>query len=991
MASPSRLIDVATAVADGASVNWPALETHSASEVSILGGLRLVERVAAVHASLPPVASFGNGVTATLASEIQSLITEAPPVWGPLTIVERIGSGTFSDVYLARDPRLDRPVALKLLRHRSRSDAGHVSDVIHEARVLAKISHPNVVTVHGADRIDGRVGLWMEFVDGRTLEQELRDRGPFPVDEVVRVGLDLCGALEAVHAAGVLHRDVKAQNVLRDRAGRVRLTDFGTGRETSDVGLGELAGTPLYLAPEVLAGGPASPASDVYSAGVLLYHLATGSFPVSGRSWRDLRDAHARGARVPVRNARAALPARAAAVIDRATSLDPARRYQSARDMAAALAAAAKGARRDRWLILAGIGVVVLAISAAWVVWHRRVVPPFRPREWVLVPAFESPLGDPQFNEGLTYALDRELGNSAYVNVVPVERIADALRLMKRPFAPIVDATTAWDVKEHDSGISRILQGRILPDGGGFDLSVGVSGRNGVVTVSYHEPAKTPAEFPVAVRHLANWVRLYLGDAPTSVQQDETRLEHTSAPSLAAVKAYSEGVAAAQFSNFPEAERQLRAAVAEDQNFASADVLLALVMKHVSQPATAYLPLLQRAVELAASRPARERDFILAANEWMTGPPAAALSAFEALARAYPDDAWRLNDLRFLYQSAARRDDADDVFIRVANLRPNDPFASIDAAEALLDSRGLAAARPFASRASDLLHETGATDPFLAPNNSLLQSPPNIWPRKSWLRLLLVHELWLERRPTEAAAALAAAEADPDVVGERSANYILGSLRLAFGQLRAAEHAFAGDAFAGTRALGQAEVALARGDSQAAVASVRSASEIDAAAFSVLIEAGRLADADALMSRISPMLQDRNRQWVTAELDAARGNGVSENTRQLLDAAVQFFAPIGGPRALLVSETLASALERAGDSPGAIRTLEATTTLRERIYAGGGHGGYFWMRCQARLAALYRKVGQIDKAHAIERDLLAELSDADADDALLLELKKRTP
>jgi serine/threonine-protein kinase len=163
-------------------------------------------------------------------------------------------------VYRAWDPRLDREVALKLIREQGPRHDSVGSLVIDEGRLLARVRHPNVVTVYGADRIDGRVGLWMEFVRGRTLEAVLRDHGPFGAQEAALIGLDVCRALSAVHKASLIHRDVKAQNVMREAGGRIVLMDFGTGREELEGRRAELAGTPLYIAPEIFASAPATAA-----------------------------------------------------------------------------------------------------------------------------------------------------------------------------------------------------------------------------------------------------------------------------------------------------------------------------------------------------------------------------------------------------------------------------------------------------------------------------------------------------------------------------------------------------------------------------------------------------------------------------------------------------------------------------------------------------------------------------------------------------------
>ena len=224
---------------------------------------------------------------------------------------------------------------------------------------MPRVRHPNVVTVYGAERIDGRVGMWMELVEGRTLEDELGERGPFPPGDIVAIGAALCSAVAAVHAAGLLHRDIKAHNVMRGRDGRILLADFGTGRDVTREGsIGELAGTPLYLAPELLEGEPASVASDVYSLGVLLYHLATRAYPVCGRSVADLREAFLTTGARHCAQRRPDIPTHLAAVVERAIDPVPSRRHDSAASLGSALAATTHTRRRVVWSAVAALLVV---------------------------------------------------------------------------------------------------------------------------------------------------------------------------------------------------------------------------------------------------------------------------------------------------------------------------------------------------------------------------------------------------------------------------------------------------------------------------------------------------------------------------------------------------------------------------------------------------------------------------------------------------------
>jgi serine/threonine-protein kinase len=258
--------------------------------------------------------------------------------WGDLVLIEEVGQGSFGTVYRGHDPRLQRPVAVKILRRAAASDAQLTSRLLQEGRALARIRHSNVVCVYEAGEHEGRCGLAMEFVRGMTLEQMLDVHGPFSAGEARLVGYELCGALAAVHREGLIHCDLKAQNVMREVGGRLVLMDFGAGQQQRRGAADPVAGTPLYLSPEVLAGGGATVSSDIYSVGVLLYHLVTRDFPVKADTLPALMKAHTRGDIMPVQDVRPNLPVSFVRIVECAMHRDPARRYPSAMRMATALA-----------------------------------------------------------------------------------------------------------------------------------------------------------------------------------------------------------------------------------------------------------------------------------------------------------------------------------------------------------------------------------------------------------------------------------------------------------------------------------------------------------------------------------------------------------------------------------------------------------------------------------------------------------------------------
>ena len=260
---------------------------------------------------------------------------EALERWGPFEHLQRVGRGSFGEVYRAFDPTLQRYVALKLLLPSGLNRDDEASALLREARAIARVRHPNVLSIYGVDRHDGRVGLWSDFVQGTTLSRLLAAQGPLGPREAALIVIDVCRAVGAVHAVGLLHRDIKSGNVMREEGGRILLMDFGLTLESGIEN--DPSGTPAYMAPELLLGRPATIASEIYAIGVLLFHLLTGRYPVEGANLGELRSAHAAGTRRTVLDVRPDLPVALAHVVETATNVNPLRRFGSAGQMITAL------------------------------------------------------------------------------------------------------------------------------------------------------------------------------------------------------------------------------------------------------------------------------------------------------------------------------------------------------------------------------------------------------------------------------------------------------------------------------------------------------------------------------------------------------------------------------------------------------------------------------------------------------------------------------
>jgi tetratricopeptide (TPR) repeat protein len=270
---------------------------------------------------------------------------------GPYLILEKLGAGGMGEVFLGHDPRLERRVALKCLSSAAGSSADSHTRVLREARAVARLTHPHIAGIYDVLEQDGRAFIVMEYVEGISLAAHLAS-GPLPPAEVRLIGRQLASALAAAHAQGVIHRDLKPANIQVMRDGSIKVLDFGVAKlspspstivDTTIVGvdhsLGGNPGTAIYMAPEQLAGRPADVRSDLYSAGVILFQMATGRRPYLETMAVPLALAMSAGPAPAARAINPLVPPELSTAIGKALKRTPDHRYQSARELDAALAA----------------------------------------------------------------------------------------------------------------------------------------------------------------------------------------------------------------------------------------------------------------------------------------------------------------------------------------------------------------------------------------------------------------------------------------------------------------------------------------------------------------------------------------------------------------------------------------------------------------------------------------------------------------------------
>ncbi|HZD86401.1 MAG TPA: Stk1 family PASTA domain-containing Ser/Thr kinase [Gaiellaceae bacterium] len=265
---------------------------------------------------------------------------------GRYRIVRKLGAGGMADVYLAEDQELGRRIAIKILNDRHANDDQFIERFRREAKNAAALNHPNIVSIYDRGEAEDTYYIAMEYLDGRSLKELIVGHGPAPPKVAVEYARQILSALRFAHRHGIVHRDIKPHNVLVDREGRVKVTDFGIARAgTSQMTeAGSIVGTAQYLSPEQARGGDVDPRSDLYSLGVVLYELLTGETPFEGDTPVEIAMKHLSKAPEPPSSLRPGLPRELDMVVMRALAKDPEDRYQSADEMEADLERVVRGA-----------------------------------------------------------------------------------------------------------------------------------------------------------------------------------------------------------------------------------------------------------------------------------------------------------------------------------------------------------------------------------------------------------------------------------------------------------------------------------------------------------------------------------------------------------------------------------------------------------------------------------------------------------------------
>jgi serine/threonine-protein kinase len=295
--------------------------------------------------------------------------------YGRYEIVKELGHGAMGVVYQAHDPRIDRSVALKVLRPDRVTSQDFVLRFLKEAKAIGRLSHANIVTVYDVGQDQDTIYIAMEFLEGRPLNEVVNEKPP-AIRDVINIGLQVAKALNYAHARGIIHRDIKPSNIILNDEGRVKITDFGIARiedpeATQQTQAGEILGTPVYMSPEQVMGKTVDGRSDLYSLGIILYELTTGARPFTGENIAVIFRAITQDIPPMPQTADGNLPPAIASLIMKSMAKQPEKRFQSGRQMADELTVCldskkntgvSANARPDKKGHLSWIGLIVLIL-----------------------------------------------------------------------------------------------------------------------------------------------------------------------------------------------------------------------------------------------------------------------------------------------------------------------------------------------------------------------------------------------------------------------------------------------------------------------------------------------------------------------------------------------------------------------------------------------------------------------------------------------------
>ena len=621
-------------------------------------------------------------------------------------IVEKLGGGGMGVVYKAEDTRLHRFVALKFLPEDVARDPRALGRFQREAQAASALNHHNICTIYDIGEQDGRTFIAMEYLDGLTLKHMIAGRA-LDNETILSLAIEIAEALDAAHAAGIVHRDIKPGNILVSKRGHAKVLDFGlakmdpreipTGSGSDDVTLefkdltisGSTMGTVTYMSPEQVVGKPLDGRTDLFSFGATLYEMATGRSPFERETTGATFGAILHEAAISARQLNPQLSPRLEEIIKKCLEKDQNLRYQHASEIRSDIQRMkrdsesgpqaitdAGGARTTpkstkRWGIVAPIAaVLILGFSVALWLLHAQKVQALSATDTVVLAGFDNTTGDAVFDDTLRQGLEVQLEQSPFLSIISSERMRQTLRLMNQPPDTRLTPAVARDLCQR-VGSKAYISGSIASLGHDYVVALhAVNCATGDSLAQEQEQAPGKEKVLGAMSRAATDLRKKLGESLNTVLKFDTPIEATTS-SLEALKAFSVASKGEQAEAVPSLQR----AVKLDPNFASAYAALGIWYSNLGENSLAR-ETIGKAYALRDNVSEREKYRISGTYyTYVTGEVEKANRTYIELAQAYPRDSFSRSNLGANYIVLGQYENAVAPILETIRLRPDDGVA----------------------------------------------------------------------------------------------------------------------------------------------------------------------------------------------------------------------------------------------------------------------------------------------------------------------------